>query len=132
MQDHDFVRIPVVLHTISKFEDEHLRFSSDCIVKGLVLCLNGPTGLRNEMVNAPDFWFVLQALHEHSDTAQHVFDIVNEIVAGSTSSLTADNYEPVASLLNEFATLAGVTAKNDRRREQEAARNRQPRPKGEL
>lgn len=84
------------------------------------------------MINAPDFWFVLQSLYEHPDTAQQAFEIVEDVVSGSGPSLTADNYEPVASMLNDFATHAGVTARNDKRREQEAARNRQPRPKADL
>lgn len=130
--EHDFVRAPVLLHALSKFDDPQVKYAATFTINGLLACLAGPSSLRNEIVNSPDFWFVLQALHANPETAQQVFEILEDVVSGSPSSLTADNFDPVASLLNEFATAPGVVARSDRRREQDAARNRQPRPTPEL
>lgn len=111
-----------MLHTIAKFEEEQVKQAAGLIVKGLLLCLSGPAGLRNEMLNTPDFWSVLQALHSHQETAQKVFDIVEDVATGSISGLTVDNYDPVISLLNDFATAGSIGAKIERRREEIAAR----------
>lgn len=129
--DHDFVRAPVVLHTVSKFSDEQLRASAVSIVSGLKLCLGGPAPLRNEIVNSPDFWLVLEPLQNTLETAQAVFELLEDIVAGDRLSLTADNYDAVASLLNAFGMSAGSAARAHRQREIDAHRNRQQRPKAE-
>ena len=111
-----------MLHTIAKFEEDQVKQAAGLIVKGLLLCLSGPAGLRNEMLNTPDFWSVLQALHSFQETAQKVFDIVEDVATASISGLTVDNYDPVISLLNDFATAGSIGAKIERRREEVAAR----------
>ena len=87
-------------------------------MKGLIICLEGRTDLRNEMVNSPDFWSVLQALSTLPETAQAVFEILEGVTGDSAAALTADNYDPVVSLLNDFATAASVGAKAERRRDE--------------
>ncbi|KAI9725231.1 MAG: GDP/GTP exchange factor for ARF [Chrysothrix sp. TS-e1954] len=124
--DHDFVRAPVVLHTISKFDPEVFRQANSYIVKGLVLCLDGPVGLRNEMVNSPDFWSVLRSLQAHQEAAQPVFDILNTVVA--SSGLTSDNYEPVMSLLSDVASAGTASFRAERARHEAAAKSRSQQP----
>ena len=114
----------MVLHTISKFEEDQLKQCAVLIVKGFLMCFNGPVSLRNEMFNSPDFWSVLQALHSHPDTAQSVFEIVENVASGSASGLTVDNFDPVISLLNDFATAGSIGAKIERRRDEAAARGK--------
>lgn len=96
------------------------------MINGLSLCLNGPAGLRKEVVNTPDFWFVLKELHAVPETAQSVFDLLENIVDGSSSEITADNYEAVVALLNDYATAGSVGAAIEQRRD-EAVRKGQPR-----
>lgn len=127
-QEYDFIRAPVVLHAISKFDGALTKQAAPFIVKGLALCLNGPAGLRKEIINTPDFWSVLKALQSIPETAQSVFDLVENIVNGASPALTADNYEPVIALLNDYATAGSVGAATEQRRD-EAIRRGQAKSK---
>ena len=80
------------------------------------------------MVNSPDFWLVLEPLTNNAATTADVFALLSDIVTGPRLSLTADNYDAVASLLNAFAMSAGQAARTHRQRDHDAQRNRQPRP----
>lgn len=124
-QDHDFVRAPVVLHAISKFDQELLKQAGPYVAKGLSLCLRGPSGLRNEMVNSPDFWSILHNLHTVPDTAAEVFGMLQTLLDDASSTLTADNYDPILSLLNDFAAAGSVGAIAEQRRDQVAMRGKQ-------
>ena len=128
-QDHDYIRVPVVLHTISKFDEEQTKQAAASIAQGLQLCLNGPVGLRNEMANSPDFWFILHALHSKPETAQPVFEIVEKVVTSWEGAMTTDNYDSVNQLLNEFATAGSIGAKAERRADEANARGRGQKPK---
>ncbi|KAJ8611703.1 hypothetical protein MRB53_037814 [Persea americana] len=108
--DLDFVRVPVVLHAISKFDESLLNQSSSFIIEGLALCLNGPPSLRNEIVNSPDFWDVLKVLHSIPATAQSVFDTIVDIVEGTSPVLNAENFGKTILLLNDFAAAGSVGA----------------------
>ena len=119
----------MVLHTISKFDEDVLRQANTYIVKGLLLCLNGPLGLRNEMINSPDFWSVLQGLHAFPETTKPVFDIVNSVVDGPQSGLTTANYEPVVSLLGDVATAGTNSAILERKRQEASAKAKAQQPK---
>lgn len=125
------MRAPVVLHTISKFEDEQLKQCAVLIVRGFSLCLTGPVGLRKEMFNSPDFWSVLQTLYSQPETAQSVFQIVEDVASGSASGLTVDNIDPVISILNDFATAGSIGAKIERRRDEAAARGKAQKPRNQ-
>lgn len=128
-KEHDFVRAPVVLHTISKFEPELLRQCAPYIAKGLSLCLNGPAGLRNEMVNTPDFWSVMHALHFIPETAKMVFQILESVAIGLPPCLTSDNYEAVVNLLNDFASAGNMAAQAERQQEETALRAKGAKPR---
>lgn len=123
--EHDFVRAPVALHTISKFDQELLKQAGPYVAKGLSLCLRGPPGLRNEMVNSPDFWSILHNLHTVPDTSREVFGMLQNLLEDASSTITADNYDPILSLLNDFAAAGSVGAVAEQRRDQGAPRGRQ-------
>jgi len=128
-QDHDFVRAPIVLHSISKLDQELIARSAIAIVKGLSLCLSGSQGLRHEIVNSPDFWSVLRALQAVPDVANDVFTLVENVVIGSASAVTTDNYEPTISMLGEYATIGSIGAQDEQRREVALRRGKGAPPK---
>ena len=94
-------------------------------MKGLVECIDGPPGLRNEMANSPDFWTILRRLRPAPDAAEGVFDILERLVNSTPSGITADNYEPLVVLLNDFATAGSVGAVQEQQRDQAARKGKQ-------
>lgn len=76
------------------------------------------------MVNSPDFWSVLQALHALPETSSEVFELLENVAGAGASALTTDNYEPVMSLLNEFAAAGSVGANDEQRRDLAARRGK--------
>jgi len=86
--------------------------------------LDGPAGLRCEIVNSPDFWSVLKALQAVPDVAQDVFDIVEGVVEGARAALTADNYESAVQIFGDFATAGSVGASTEQRRDEAARQGR--------
>ncbi|KAK3991403.1 hypothetical protein QBC44DRAFT_237285 [Cladorrhinum sp. PSN332] len=117
--DVDFVRPPILLHTVSSFPKDTLIKTSGLVLRGLKLCIEKPCPLKNEIMTSPDFWVILQTLSSHPDSAPIVFEILESGVSGTPSAIMADNYEASLALLNEFATMASVGAvaeqKNDRK-----------------
>ncbi|KAK5624506.1 hypothetical protein RRF57_000222 [Xylaria bambusicola] len=117
--DHDFVRAPVLLHTISSFPREMLAKTSQLVLQGLKVCIEQPGPLRSEIMTSPDFWLILRTMAGNSNSSPTVFDILEGGVSGSPSAIIADNYEAAIALLNEYATAAQVGAaeeqKGDRR-----------------
>ncbi|KAL8831454.1 MAG: hypothetical protein Q9191_000865 [Dirinaria sp. TL-2023a] len=127
-QEHSFVRAPVVLHTISSFEQSVLEKAAAPILKGLAVCLRKTGPLRNEVTNTPDFWSLLQSLHDSQDVAGSVFALLENIAAGQPSAVTADNYEPTVGLLNAFATSGSVGAIIEQKRDKDARRQKPSKP----
>jgi len=127
-QDHDFIRAPVVLHSISSFDQDLLKQIAMPVLKGLSDCVKGPTGLRNEIVTSPDFWSILFTLHTMAEAAADVYSIVDELANSPKPGITADNYEAAVSLLNAFATEASVGAIDEQRRDQAARRGKATKP----
>ncbi|KAK4193806.1 ARF guanine-nucleotide exchange factor 2 [Podospora australis] len=117
--DFDYVRPPILLHTVSSFPKETLIKTSGLVLRGLKLCIEKPCPLRNEIMTSPDFWVILQSLAAHPDSAPVVFEIIESGVSSTPSAIMADNYEATLTLLDEFATMAKVGAvaeqKNDRK-----------------
>ncbi|KAK4238164.1 hypothetical protein C8A03DRAFT_33819 [Achaetomium macrosporum] len=117
--DFDYVRVPVLLHTVSSFPNDTLLKASGLILRGLKICTEKPCPLRNEIMTSPDFWVILQTLAANPDSAPAVFEILESGVSGTPSAIMADNYEAALALLNEFASMASVGAvaeqKNDRK-----------------
>ncbi|KAI0021541.1 Sec7-domain-containing protein [Xylariomycetidae sp. FL0641] len=108
--EHDFVRAPVLLHTIYSFPKETLAKSSPLVLQGLKICIDKPGPLRSEIMTSPDFWVILRTLAGGTNSSATVFEILEGGVTGSPSAIIADNYEAAISLLNEYATAAKVGA----------------------
>ncbi|KAI0874141.1 Sec7-domain-containing protein [Hypoxylon argillaceum] len=123
--DHDFVRAPVLLHTISSFPREMLAKTSQLVLQGLKVCIEQLGLLRSEIMTSPDFWLILRTLAGNSNSSPTVFDILEGGVSGSPSAIIADNYEAAIALLNEYATAAQVGAADEQKGER---RQRNARP----
>ncbi|KAK4640514.1 GDP/GTP exchange factor for ARF [Podospora bellae-mahoneyi] len=118
--DFDYVRVPILLHTVSSFPKDTLIKTSGLVLRGLKLCIEKPCPLRNEMMTSPDFWVILQTLATNPDSAEAVFEILEKgVIHSNPSAIMADNYEASLSLLNEYASMASVGAvaeqQNDRK-----------------
>ncbi|KAI8949649.1 Sec7-domain-containing protein [Xylaria longipes] len=124
--EHDYVRAPVLLHTISSFPREMLAKTSQLVLQGLKVCIEQPGPLRSEIMTSPDFWLILRTLAGNSNSSPTVFDILEGGVTGSPSAIIADNYEAAISLLNEYATAAQVGAADEQKGERRQRNARPP------
>ncbi|KAL2878804.1 GDP/GTP exchange factor for ARF [Colletotrichum sp. CLE4] len=104
---HDYINVPVLLHTISSFPKEALARTSTMVLQGLRLCIDEPSPLRNEIMTSPDFWAIMRALTGRPDSAPIVFDILELGCGGTPPAIIADNYEAAISLFGDFASGAG-------------------------
>jgi brefeldin A-resistance guanine nucleotide exchange factor 1 len=117
------MRVPVVLHGISSFDQDILETSATPILKGLSRCISSSGPLRSEIIVSPDFWSILQRLHTQESSAPLVFELLQRIV-DSTPPISADNYESAVSLANEFASTGSVGAVEERKRDAQLRRSR--------
>ncbi|KAF3935627.1 hypothetical protein ABW19_dt0205181 [Dactylella cylindrospora] len=109
--EYEFLRAPVVLHSIVTLEKSLLDKCSGPIVKGLHTCINASTPLKSEIVSSPDFWSLLRLLATSPEIAGDVFDILDLVAIQNPLNVTADNYVAVVTVLNDFATAGSVGAK---------------------
>jgi golgi-specific brefeldin A-resistance guanine nucleotide exchange factor 1 len=123
-QDHDYIRVPVLLHSVSSFPADTLSKTSGLVLQGLKLCIENPGPLRNETMTSPDFWVILQTLANNADSAAGVFEILESGVSGSPSAIMADNYESAITLLNGFASAASVGAAAEQKLDKKKQRGR--------
>lgn len=117
-----------MLHTVSSFEQSTLEKAAAPILKGLAICIRKTGPLRNEITNTPDFWSLLQSLHDNQEVAASVFSLVENIAAGQPAAVTANNYESTVTLLNGFATSGSVGAVIEQKRDQNARRQKPSKP----
>ncbi|KAH8879449.1 hypothetical protein GQ53DRAFT_671995 [Thozetella sp. PMI_491] len=122
----DYVRVPVLLHSISSFTPEMLIKTSSLVLQGLKLCIEKPGPLRNEIMTSPDFWVILKTLAKNAEAAPVVFDILESGVSGSPPTIMADNYVAAIALLNEFASLASVGAAAEQKVDKKQPRKGRP------
>ncbi|EME78293.1 uncharacterized protein MYCFIDRAFT_58448 [Pseudocercospora fijiensis CIRAD86] len=124
--DHGYIRAPVVLHNIASFRQDLLEECAQPILKGLYGCISGPqVELRNEIAASPDFWKVLERLHNQPEASALVFQIAQSVAGdGAKATVTPDNYEFCIPLLNAFATAGSVGARFEQYREQVARQQR--------
>ncbi|KAH8681598.1 hypothetical protein BX600DRAFT_375964 [Xylariales sp. PMI_506] len=127
--EHDFVRAPVLLHTISSFPKDMLARTAHLVLPGLKLCISQPGPLRSEIMTSPDFWVLLRTLAGHASSSAVVFEILEGGISGTPSAIIADNYEAAVSLLNDFASAAKVGAAAEQKDETGNRRPRGNRPK---
>ena len=126
-QEHSFVRAPVILHTISSYDQSILETAEIEVTRGLALCLQQPSPLRSEITNTPDFWLILRSLHTRPNVAGQIFEIIRNVVEAKPSSVTADNYEATISLLTGFATAGSIGAAIEQQRDKRSPEQREKR-----
>ena len=126
-QEHSFVRAPVILHTISSYDQSMLETAETEVTQGLALCLRQPSPLRSEMTNTPDFWLILRSLHTRPSVAGQIFDIIRNVVEAKPTPVTADNYEATINLLTGFATAGSVGAAIEQQRDKRSPEQREKR-----
>ncbi|KKK17342.1 hypothetical protein AOCH_003396 [Aspergillus ochraceoroseus] len=123
--DQPFMRVPVILHGISGFDQDILESVAIPTIKGLSRCISDGGLLRNEITVSPDFWSILQRLHQHKEAAPLVFGLLQTVVESTPPIVTADNYESAVSLANDFVSAGSVGYIEERQRD-----TRTRRPKG--
>ena len=126
------MRVPVILHSISGFDQDILESVALATVKGLSRCIRDTTLLRNEITISPDFWSILQRLHQHEEAGPQVFELLQTITESTPYIVTADNYEAAISLANDFANAGSVGSIDERQRDALARRTKgvkQPKPR---
>ncbi|KAL5051851.1 hypothetical protein BDW71DRAFT_1418 [Aspergillus fruticulosus] len=122
--DQPFIRVPVILHGISSFDQDTLESVAVPIVKGLSRCVYDGSLLRNEITVSPDFWSILQRLHQHKEAAPLVFSLLKTVIDSDPPIVTADNYESAVSLANDFITAGSVGYIEERHRDTLARRSK--------
>ena len=108
------MRVPVVLHGISSFDQDVLENTAAPIIKGLSRCIAETGSLRNEVTISPDFWSVLQRLHRHEETAPLVFELLQTIAESTPPIITADNFESAVGLADNFVSAGSVGSVDER------------------
>ncbi|KAI1946887.1 GDP/GTP exchange factor for ARF [Ophidiomyces ophidiicola] len=121
--EHSFMRPPVILHTISSFDQDVLESVAVPIVAGLTKITN-ETPLWNEITRYPDFWSILQRLHQHQDGAILVFELLQKVVESGPPIVSADNYEAAVGLANDFASSGSVVALRELQQDISARRSK--------
>lgn len=111
------MRVPVILHAISSFDQDILENSATPVLKSLTRCLADSDPLRREIVVSPDFWSILQRLLPDGASAPIIFEILQKIVETVPPAISADNYEAAVGLAHDFAHAASVGAADERKRD---------------
>lgn len=111
------MRVPVVLHAISSFDQDILENSATPVLKSLARCLADSDPLRREIIVSPDFWSILQSLLSDGASAPLIFEMLQNIVETVPPAISADNYEAAVGLAHDFAHAASVGAADQRKRD---------------
>lgn len=125
------MRVPVVLHAISGYDQDILEMVAVPVVKGLARCVSYTRRLGNEITISPDFWSILQRLHQHEEAAPMVFELLQTIGESTPDIVTPDNYESAVNLANDFVSAGHVGSIHERQRDVQARRSKgvkQPKP----
>jgi brefeldin A-resistance guanine nucleotide exchange factor 1 len=127
--EHDFIRVPVIIHSFSSFNQGLLHRSAVPLLQGIIDCMKyGTPSLRSEMSASPDFWAILLALHSVPEVSAYVFRVLEYISAPPHAGITVDNYEPALKLLDGFASLGSVGASDEQRRDVASVRGNRSGP----
>ncbi|EAW13056.1 Sec7 domain-containing protein [Aspergillus clavatus NRRL 1] len=126
--DQSFMRVPVILHGISSFEQDTLESVAVPTIQGLSRCISEPGLLRNELTVSPDFWSILQRLHQHTEAATLVFELLQAIIVSVPPIVTADNYESAVGLANEFISAGSIGHIEERQRDAVSRRSKAVKP----
>ncbi|ROT34831.1 Sec7 domain-containing protein [Sodiomyces alkalinus F11] len=117
-QAHDYINVPVLLHSIASFSEDSLSKSSMLVVQGLKACIDDPGPLRHEIMTSPDFWVIMRALASRYEAASVVFELLERACTGVPPTIMANNYEAAILLLGEFSSAAGHAMLAERRKAQ--------------
>ena len=128
IQNQHFLRVPVVLHAISGYDQDVLDAVAVPTVQGLSRCISHTGRLRNEIAISPDFWSILQRLHQHEEASPLVFELLESIIYSMPDIITADNYESAVALANDFVTAGHVGSIDERQRDAHARRTKGIKP----
>jgi golgi-specific brefeldin A-resistance guanine nucleotide exchange factor 1 len=121
--EHDFIRVPVIIHSFSSFNQDLLSRSAIPLIHGIIDCMKyGSSSLRSEMSATPDFWAILLTLHAVPEASPYVFRVLEYLCAPPHTGITVDNYEPALKLLDGFASLGSVGAADEQRRDSATVR----------
>lgn len=126
------MRVPVILHGISNLDQDVLESVATPTVNGLSRCVTDPGLLRNQITISPDFWSILQRLHQQEETAPLVYELLQTIVESSPPIVSADNYESTIGLANQFISDGSVGAFEERQMDAVSRRTKgvkQPKPR---
>lgn len=118
------MRVPVILHTISSFDQDILETSAMPVLSSLLRCIAESEPLRREIIISPDFWSILQRLRPQDASAPVIFDILKGIVESTPPAISSDNYEAAVALANDFASAGSIGAAEERRRDGNTRRSR--------
>ncbi|RAH86450.1 guanine nucleotide exchange factor [Aspergillus japonicus CBS 114.51] len=130
--DQPYMRVPVILHGISGFDQDILESIAIPVVKSLSRCMSDAEALRNEVSASPDFWSILQRLHQHQEAAPLVFNLLQTIVESNPPIVTADNYESAVSLANDFISAGSVGYIEERQRDAHGRRKAVKHPRSSI
>lgn len=122
------MRVPVILHAISSFDQDILEMSATPVLNSLSKCIAESEILRREIVISPDFWSILQRLRPLNTAAPIIFEILKGIAQSSPPAVSSDNYESAVALANDFASAGSIGATEERRRDATARRSRGGKP----
>lgn len=136
--EYDFMRAPVVLHAISSFNDATLDQTAAVVMKSLTVAIHEPGPLRVDITASPDFWSLLQRLHQHKTEADNVLSVLERLAEDSTPTrsdsqtfkgVTPSSYGPAVALASSFASAAWTPGSIiEQRRDLARSRGQKPRP----
>lgn len=115
-QECAFMRPPVILHSMSSFDQDILERAAAPIITGLSR-MASVTPLWKEITTSPDFWSILQRLHQHQDGSAMIFELLENVVESDSPVIIADNYEAAVNLANDFANAGSIVAMHELQRE---------------
>lgn len=119
----------MVLHTIASFKRGLIDKEASLILSGIMECIQKAGPLHNEIITSPDFWVILRTLSTNQQASATVFTILEGVITGEAPpSVMADNYEPVISLLNDFASSGSVGSVLEQKLDRRSRRGQQSKP----
>lgn len=107
---------------ISSFSQPRLERAATLVLKGVSICIKESGSLRNEILNTPDFWSIIERIHALPAVSANVFNLLKAVVEDRALAVTGDNYEFVIGLLNSFANAGGAAAASQQHRESNGRR----------
>lgn len=135
---HDFMRAPVVLHAISSFNDATLDQTAAVVISSLATAICEPGPLRADVTASPDFWSILQRLHQHKSEADNVLGMLERLAEDSSvtrgdsqtfTGITPSSYGHAMALASSFAMAASAPGSIiEQRRDLARSRGQKPRP----